>query len=210
MKNIAVFASGAGSNFKVIHDQIQLGNIFGQIILVVSNNPNCGAIIYAKEHKLPILIVNSIKYPNSDLYESRILKVLGTSQIDLICLAGYLKLLPNKVVTRYKNQILNIHPSLLPDFGGKGFYGMKVHEAVIKAKVSTSGATVHFVDAEYDHGLVIAQSKVVVFSSDTSETLAKRVLQAEHKLYSMVVKAFCEDKIIYGKNKPIIEVFNEN
>ena len=197
MKKIAIFASGDGSNFRKIYNQIQKGDIPAKIVLVVSNNPQCGAIIFASEQGLENFIVNHTRFPNSDTRDKRLLQALLKSEVELICLAGYMKLLPVEIVKEYQNRILNIHPALLPQFGGKGFYGMKVHEAVIEAGAAESGVTVHLVDAEYDHGKIIAQKKVQVRSGDTAKTLAKRVLKVEHDLYPKVVKAFCKDRVVW-------------
>ena len=210
MKNIAVFASGGGSNFKSIHRHIQIGEIPGNIVLTVSNNPDSGAIEYARKYNISTLIINKIRNPNPIDQEKLLMQTLVRNKIDLICLAGYMKLLSNRIVKQYQNRILNIHPALLPQFGGKGFYGIKVHEAVIASGTKESGATVHFVDEEYDHGKIIAQEKVEIRSNDTVETLEKRVLNIEHGLYPVVVKAFCEDRIIWENNHPIIEVSIEN
>ena len=210
MKNIAVFASGGGSNFKAIHNHILSGNIPGEIVLVVSNTPNCGAITYADENSIQILIVNKNRHPNPHTREYTLLQALLKAEVDLICLAGYMKLLPQNIVQQFKNKILNIHPALLPDFGGKGYYGMKVHEAVLKSGAEYSGATVHFVDEKYDHGSIIAQRKVKILDTDTVEALAERVLKVEHELYPEVVKASCENRIIMENNKPRILEYNEN
>jgi len=118
--------------------------------------------------------------------------------------------LPKSIIDQYQKRILNIHPSLLPEFGGKGFYGIKVHEAVIASGVHESGVTVHFVDEEYDHGKIIAQEKVKVLNNDTPVTLAERVLKVEHKLFPQVLKAFCENRILWKNNHPVIEVAIEN
>ena len=128
--------------------------------------------------------------------ENLLLKKLVFNQIDLICLAGYMKLLSRKIVEKYDNCILNIHPALLPKFGGKGFYGMKVHEAVLESGVEESGATVHLVNENYDEGQIIAQKKIMINSNYTPEILSKKVLQIEHELYSKVIKEFCENKLI--------------
>ena len=210
MKNIAVFVSGGGSNFRAIHNQILSGNIPGEIVLVVSNNPNCGAINYAEENSIQTFIINNTRFSNSDTREYTLLQALLKAEVDLICLAGYMKLLPQNIVQQYKNKILNIHPALLPDFGGKGFYGMKVHEAVLKSGAEYSGVTVHFVDEKYDHGPIISQRKVKVLETDNAEILAERVLKVEHELYPEVVKAFCENRIIMENNKPRILEYNEN
>ena len=210
MKNIAVFASGGGSNFKSIHQHVQLGEILGQIVLTVSNNIDSGAIEYAKEYNISTFIINKVSYLNPTDSEELLIQTLIENDVDLICLAGYMKLLPKSIIHQYQNCILNVHPALLPKFGGKGFYGRKVHEAVIASGAEESGVTVHFVDEEYDHGKIIAQEIVAVRSEDTAETLAKRVLNIEHELYPRVIKAFCEDRIVWKNHHPKIEVSFEN
>ncbi len=210
MKKIAVFVSGGGSNFKAIHHQIIQGNILGKIVMVFSNNPNCGAIKFAEENSIPIFIINAARYPNAHTRDEFLLETCLKAEIDLICLAGFMKMLPQNIVKHYEYRILNIHPGLLPEFGGKGFYGMRVHEAVINTGKRESGATVHFVDEIYDHGPIILQKKVEVMETDTPESLAARVLKLEHELFPEVVKAFCENKIIMENNKPKILEYNEN
>ena len=210
MKKIAVFVSGGGSNFKAIHHQIIQGNILGKIVMVFSNNPNCGAIKFAEENSIPIFIINAARYPNAHTRDEFLLETCLKAEIDLICLAGFMKMLPQNIVKQYEYRILNIHPGLLPEFGGKGFYGTRVHEAVINSGKRESGATVHFVDEIYDHGPIILQKKVEVMETDTPESLAARVLKLEHELFPEVVKAFCENKIIMENNKPKILEYNEN
>ena len=210
MKKIAVFVSGGGSNFKAIHHQIIQGNILGKIVMVFSNNPNCGAIKFAEENSIPIFIINAVRYPNVHTRDESLLETCLKAEIDLICLAGFMKMLPQNIVKQYEYRILNIHPGLLPEFGGKGLYGTRVHEAVINTGKRESGATVHFVDEIYDHGPIILQKKVEVMETDTPESLAARVLKLEHELFPEVVKAFCENKIIMENNKPKILEYNEN
>ncbi len=210
MKKIAVFASGGGSNFIAIHRQIIQGNILGKIVMVFSNNPNCGAIKFAEENSIPIFIINAARYPNAHTRDEFLLETCLKAEIDLICLAGFMKMLPQNIVKQYEYRILNIHPGLLPEFGGEGFYGTRVHEAVINTGKRESGATVHFVDEIYDHGPIILQKKVEVMETDTPESLAARVLKLEHELFPEVVKAFCENKIIMENNKPKILEYNEN
>ena len=210
MKKIAVFVSGGGSNFIAIHRQIIQGNILGKIVMVFSNNPNCGAIKFAEENSIPIFIINAARYPNAHTRDEFLLETCLKAEIDLICLAGFMKMLPQNIVKQYEYRILNIHPGLLPEFGGKGFYGTRVHEAVINMGKRESGATVHFVDEIYDHGPIIVQKKVKVMETDTPESLAARVLKLEHELFPEVVKAFCENKIIMENNKPKILEYNEN
>ena len=210
MKKIAVFVSGGGSNFMAIHHQIKQGKIPGEIVLVISNNPNCGAIEYANENSISHVIINETRYPNPHNRGELLIDTCLKAEINLICLAGYMKMLPSAFVKQYENKILNIHPGLLPEFGGKGFFGMQVHEAVINSGKRESGATVHFVDEIYDHGPIILQKKVEVLETDTAESLATRILKLEHELFPEVVKAFCENKIIMENNIPKILEYNEN
>ena len=210
MKKIAVFVSGGGSNFMAIHHQIQKRKIPGEIVLVISNNPNCCAIEYANENSISHVIINETRYPNPHTRGELLRDTCLKAKINLICLAGYMKMLPPAFVKQYENKILNIHPGLLPEFGGKGFFGMRVHEAVINSGKRESGATVHFVDEIYDHGPIILQKKVEVLETDTAESLAARILKLEHELYPEVVKAFCENKIIMENNIPKILEYNEN
>ena len=210
MKKIAIFASRGGSNFKTIYEKIMSGNIPAEISIVISNNPNCGAIIFADKNAISTLIINKSRYPDSGSRDIILEKTLLKAKVHLICLAGYMKMLPKNIVANFENRILNVHPALLPDFGGKGFYGMKVHESIIQSKVAVSGATVHFVDNQYDHGPIVAQEKISIKKEDTANSLAKKVLAIEHSIYPEVVKAFCENRIIWENNQPKIEVVIEN
>ena len=210
MKKIAIFASGEGSNFKAIYEKIKSGDIYAEISLVVSNNPNCGAINFAKKNALTTFIVNQIRYPKPETQNMILKQNLLEADINLICLAGYMKMIPENIVAHFKNCILNIHPALLPNFGGKGFFGMKVHKAVIQSHATESGATVHFVDEKYDHGPIVVQEKVTIKVDDTANSLAEKVLAVEHSIYPEVVKAFCENRIVWENNQPKIEVIIEN
>ena len=147
---------------------------------------------------------------NKSKFETKTLLELKKNHIRLICLAGFMKILSPKFIERFRYKILNIHPSLLPKYGGIGYYGMKVHEAVIQSGIKETGASVHFVDEHYDHGPVVANKKVQVLKSDTAESLAERVLKIEHDLYPEVVKALCENRIYWEDNLPKIEVAIEN
>jgi len=204
MKKIAVFVSGGGSNLKAIYRQIIKGNIRGDIVIVFSNNPHCAAIKFAEKNSIPNLIINSARFPSPHTLDEFLLEACLKAEIDLICLAGFMKMLPQNIVKHYKYRILNIHPGLLPEFGGKGFYGTRVHEAVINTGKKESGATVHFVDEIYDHGPIVLQKKIEVMKTDTPKSLAARVLKLEHKIFPEVVKAFCENKIIIESNTPKI------
>ena len=204
LKNIVVFASGTGSNFKNIKNSIDNGEINGIIVLLISNNPNCGAVIFAKKYNIKYKIINDYRYNNVKDKDNQYKLVLDYFKTDLILLAGFMKKIPINVINSYKNKIINIHPSLLPKYGGSGFYGMKVHQSVIENKEVETGATIHFVTDKYDKGPVIMQRKIIISSVDTPESLSKRVLKIEHDCYRLVVKAFCSNRINVNKYKVII------
>lgn len=184
MKKLVVLASGSGTNFQAILDAIQKGSISANVSGLITNNPEAGAIQRAHSQDIPVKII-----PTSDLkaYENQLLKTLLSWNPDLIVLAGFLKKIPEKVVDAFDNKIINIHPALLPKFGGKGFYGERVHQAVIKAGEKESGCTVHYVNHHYDDGDIIEQVTVPVSSDDDADLLAKKVLQEEHKLLPKVI-----------------------
>ncbi len=182
-KNIVVFASGNGSNFINIYEFIEKNKIDAEIVLLVSNNPKCGAVRFAKNNHIDIKIINDYRYSSLFKQNKEYELVLKYYKTDLILLAGFMKKIPQNIVDLYKNKIMNIHPSLLPKYGGKGFYGMNVHEAVIKEKEKYSGATVHFVNNEYDKGAIIIQKKIKINKCESAADLAVRVLKVEHSIY---------------------------
>ncbi|MCS6988055.1 MAG: phosphoribosylglycinamide formyltransferase [Chloroherpetonaceae bacterium] len=183
-KNLAVFCSGGGSNFKALRERILEKNLPCQIVMCLSNNSQCGAMRYARENGIDAVHLSSKVVPNESELTRRMLDELEKRKVDLILLAGYMKRVPKEVVQKYPKRILNIHPALLPKFGGEGMYGLNVHRAVLEAKEKESGATVHFVTENYDEGEIIVQEKVPVLPSDTPETLAARVLEVEHRIYA--------------------------
>ena len=193
MKNIVVFASGEGSNFIKIYNYTLNGNIRGKIVLLISNNAQCGAIKFAKEKNINYKVINI--YRCNDNIDSFYEKALKYYETDLILLAGFMKKIPINIIKLYNNKIMNIHPSLLPKYGGVGFYGMNVHNAVIASKDKFSGATVHFVNEEYDKGSIIIQEKVELSSCEDSVSLSTKVLDIEHKIYPEAVKLFCMNKL---------------
>jgi len=203
-KNIVVFASGTGSNFTSIHKDIKGGKINGEIVLLITNNDHCKAVEFAEANGIKVSIINKNIISDIAKHEDFLFRELESVKTDLIVLAGYLKMIPLNIILKYKNRILNIHPSLLPKFGGKGFYGMKVHKAVIESRETYTGATVHFVDEIYDNGPIIMQKKIEVLNKDTSDSIAKKVLDIEHKLLPYVVQKFCSDSIILKDKAPII------
>ena len=188
MKRLVVFASGSGSNFKAIYNTIKEQKIENaKIDLLVSNNPNSGSVSFAKNNSINTFIVNQKTHPNRSSYIKSLNDRLLSCNPHLIILAGYMKLIPKEVVEGFNNKIINIHPGKLPEFGGKGFYGMNVHSAVIKSKINSTAVTIHYVNEEYDKGLTIHEEPIEVYKDDTAESLSKRVLSYEHKLYSKVI-----------------------
>ena len=185
----AVFASGGGSNFQSLLDH-QATNPPWRIRLLVADRPGIGALDRAEQADVPTLIIPTKGRDAADV-ATETLDALQRRGVDVIFLAGYLKLVPASVVTSYRRRILNIHPALLPSFGGKGMYGTNVHRAVLESGARLSGPTVHFVDEEYDRGTIVAQWPVPVLADDTPEALAARVLKIEHKLYPRVADHLC-------------------
>lgn len=197
MLRAAVFASGRGSNFRALDDHIRRraeasstrrngeGAPLWKVALLVTDRPDAGALTIAGERGIPSAVIQ----PGSDpaTSEDQLLALLEEARIDFILLAGYLRLIPAGVVRRFPGRILNIHPALLPSFGGKGMYGARVHRAVLEAGASESGATVHFVDEEYDRGRILARGSIPILPGDTPESLAARVHLVEHRLYPETV-----------------------
>ena len=187
MKNIVVFASGSGSNFQSIIASIQDGKLNACIAGLISNKERIKALDRAKEFGIPFVVLSEKEFEDYSKYELALLDQLKSWKPDLLVLAGYLKKVPPSVIQAYQNRILNIHPSLLPKYGGKGFYGLKVHAAAIEAGESVSGCTIHIVSEKYDDGPILAQTEVPVLKNDAPETLATRILKQEHKLYPKVI-----------------------
>lgn len=194
MANIVVFASGSGTNFQAIIDAVGKGRINGQISGLITNKSGIGAIDRAKKHEIDCRVMAPASFSDEDAYIAQLLKQLADWQTDIIALAGYMIKIPAEVINRYEGRILNIHPALLPKFGGKGFYGQKVHEAVIQSDEIESGCTVHLVTEQYDEGPILAQAKVTITEEDDASVLAKRILEQEHLLYPKVI-AELADKI---------------
>lgn len=196
MIKIAVFASGGGSNLQALLDAQQAGSLGGRIALVFSNKPDAKALARAEEAGVETIAIGSKGYQGSrEDYDREILGVCRAKRIDLICLAGYMRILTPVLIQAYPGRILNIHPALLPKFGGEGMYGHHVHEAVVKAKEKESGATVHIVTEGVDAGPIVLQGSVPVKPNDTPETLAERVLKVEHQIYPEAVRLFCAGKV---------------
>ncbi|MCR4663554.1 MAG: phosphoribosylglycinamide formyltransferase [Endomicrobiaceae bacterium] len=194
MKKLAVLVSGGGSNLQSIIDQTKNGILkdIAEVVIVISNNPSAYGLERAKKENIKAVALN---YKNMDKqdYDNQMYKLIKESGADIICLAGYLKKVSDKIVKEYKSRVLNIHPALLPKFGGKGMYGHFVHEAVVKAKEKKSGPTVHYVDENYDTGSIILQKEVPVYETDTPEDVAKRVLVQEHIIFPQAIKKVIEN-----------------
>lgn len=188
MKNIVVFASGSGTNFQSIIDAINRGEINANISGLITNKNGIGALKKAENNNIPTRIISPENYIAEEDFANELSVQLQEWKTDLIALAGYLKKIPSSIIQEYENRILNIHPSLLPKFGGKGFYGMNVHRAVIEANEKESGCSVHIVTDEFDQGPVIAQTKVEVKKNDSPQELADRILKEEHLLYPKAIQ----------------------
>ena len=191
MKRIAVLASGGGSNLQSILDHFAEmgGRAPAQVAVVASDRPQAGALAKARGAGVEALVLHD-REPESP----EILNLLMERRIDLVALAGYLKLIPTAVVDRFAGKMVNVHPALLPKHGGPGMYGLRVHQAVLNAREPVSGATVHLVTREYDSGPVLAQWPVGVLPDDDAAALAARVLVAEHALYPRVIEALAAGK----------------
>ena len=187
--NIVCIASGRGSNVDALLRATGDGRVRARVTLVISNISTAPVLTIAREAGVNAIHLSEKQFPDHDAFATRFLEVLRAAQADLIVLAGYLRKLPDAVCRAYRGRIINIHPALLPKYGGHGMYGSHVHEAVLAAGETESGATVHYVDEEYDRGAVIMQERVPVLRGDTPETLAARVLEAEHRLLPAAVAA---------------------
>ena len=191
MTRVAVLASGSGSNLQAILDhQSALGSsAAAQVVLVASDHATAGALSRARSAGITAVALDRTARTTG------LAAILAAHRIELVVLAGYLRLVPADVVAHYRGRILNVHPALLPAFGGPGMFGHHVHEAVIASGASLTGPTVHFVDERYDEGPIIAQAAVPVRPGDTPDELARRVLEAEHALYPRVVEAVASGRI---------------
>jgi phosphoribosylglycinamide formyltransferase-1 len=192
---IAVLASGGGTNLQALLEHFDtLGEKrAGDVVLVASDRRDAGALARATARRVPTAVIQTAgAAPGTQPLEA----ILGDHRVDLVALAGYLRLVPRDVVERYRGRMVNVHPALLPAFGGAGMYGARVHQAVLDAGATVTGVTVHFVDQTYDRGPVIAQWPVPVLAGDTAASLAARVLRVEHVLYPLAVNAVAAGHIL--------------
>lgn len=208
MKNIVVLVSGGGTNLQALIDAQESGRINGgRITCVISSKPDAYALERAKKHGIPSRVISRKEYDDVAAYSKAILDALNEEKADLVVYAGFMTILDEQVVNSYPYRMMNVHPALIPSFCGKGYYGLRVHEEVLKKGVRITGATVHFVTEVCDGGPIILQKAVEVQSGDTPGILQKRVMeQAEWKILPQAVSLFCEDKlevrdgIVYIKN----------
>jgi phosphoribosylglycinamide formyltransferase-1 len=203
IKKLAVFASGVGSNLARIHRAITEGRLAGaELTLVVSNNSASGALEYARMHQIPALHVSLASYRNDlTFFEQELIREVTSKEIDIIALAGYMKKLPDDFVKLFEHRILNVHPSLLPSFGGSGLYGLRVHEEVLARGCKVSGASVHFVTQEYDAGPIVLQKCCPVKEDDTPELLQRRVRDLEYEIFPKAIELLAQNKIFVENNR---------
>ncbi|HIZ16762.1 MAG TPA: phosphoribosylglycinamide formyltransferase [Firmicutes bacterium] len=206
MKKIAVLVSGGGTNLQALIDAERDGIIKnGKITLVISSRPGVYALERAEKAGIKSIVLERKKYALQADFDADLLNALKEHDIDLVVLAGFLTILGDTIISEYKNRIINVHPSLIPSFCGKGFYGLKVHEAALSRGVKLTGATVHLVNEIADGGPILMQRAVEVMEDDTPETLQKRVMrECEHVLLPLAVSKFCEDKITVKGNIAVI------
>jgi len=194
---------------QAIIDATERGEIPGLVRVVISSKQNAYALQRARQHSIEGLFIDPKRYKTRLGFAKKIVRELKSRKIDLVCLAGFMHILPPYFVRQFRHRIMNIHPALLPAFGGEGMYGHHVHEAVIQAGVKYSGCTVHFVDEGCDTGPIIVQKAIPVRQTDTPEILAKRILKWEHKLYPQAVKLFSEGRLVV-KGRKVLENIKES
>lgn len=193
---LGFLVSHGGSNLQAILDAIDAGRIPAQPCVVICNNSEAAALVRAASKGIPALHLSSKTHPDPAALDEAILAALQQHGVNLVVLAGYMKKLGPGVLGAYRNRVLNIHPALLPKFGGQGMYGMRVHHAVLAAGERESGPTVHLVTSEYDAGPILAQARVPVLPGDTAEALQARVLEQEHRLYPDVLRRIATGEIV--------------
>lgn len=190
MINIGMLISGKGSNLQAIIDASERGNVPAKVAMVISNKPNAFGLERAKKHGIPTAVFEPKKFQDKNTYELEIVKVLKQHKVDLVCLAGYMRIAGEVLLEHFQGKLLNIHPALLPSFPG-----LHVQKAALEHGVKISGATVHFVDEGCDTGPIVIQAAVPVLENDTEETLSARILEQEHRIYPQAIKLFAEGKL---------------
>ncbi len=200
MINIGVLASGRGTNLQAIIEAVEEGKIEGRISIVISDNRNAFALKRAKQNNIEIEYINFKSFKNREDYDKKIIECLKEKDVDLVVLAGYVRILSPHFIKMYKNRIMNIHPALLPSFPG-----LHAHRQAVEYGVKISGCTVHFVDEGVDSGPIILQKAVEVSDDDTEESLAKKILKEEHQIYPRAIQLFCQGRLIIKGRKVFIK-----
>ena len=203
--NIGVLVSGNGTNLQSLIDNINAGNINAKIKVVISDRINAYGLIRAEGCGIDTVYVGRKNFKDEKEFNRAIIYELNKRNVQLVVLAGYLKILSGEFINEYKNKIINIHPSLIPSFCGRGYYGEKVHKAILDYGAKVTGATVHFVNEEADAGPIILQRPVMVDEADTVDSLKNKVLKTEHKLLPEAVRLFCEGRITVDGRKVTIK-----
>lgn len=204
MKRLAVMVSGGGTDLQSVIDGVQSGKIPGKIAVVISSRPGVYALERAKKAGIPGVVICKKDYADEQAFFDANLGALREYGAEGVILAGYLSILGKQMIEAYPNKIINIHPSLIPSFCGKGYYGLRVHQAVLDYGAKVSGATVHFVDEGADTGPIILQQAVSVLPEDTAESLQQRILEVEHEILPEAVALFCADRLMVQGRKVTI------
>jgi phosphoribosylglycinamide formyltransferase-1 len=192
---VGALISGGGTNLQAVIDSCESGRISAEVVVVISNNSKAYGLERARKHNIAAVHLSSKQYPDPDDLDVAITNSLKEHGVQVVIFAGYMKKRGPKFLQAFPNRVLNIHPALLPKYGGKGFYGHNVHEAVLAAGEKVSGPTVHIVDDQYDHGPVLGQIEVPVMPDDTPDTLAARVLEKEHVLFAEIIGKIAKGEI---------------
>jgi len=200
MKKLAILVSGRGSNMAAIINACESAKLAATVELVISNNADSQALVIAQEKNIDTRYLSLRTHADADLLDIATVEALDNHDIDFVLLAGYMKKIEPKTLSAYKGRIINIHPSLLPKFGGQGMFGLNVHKAVIDAAEKETGVTIHLVDGEYDKGAILAQRAVAIGSEDTPESLAVKVLKVEHVLFAETIQKIIDGSIILSVN----------
>lgn len=196
MLRISVLVSGGGTNLQAVIDGVEGGEIpCSRIVRIIASNSRAYSLERAKKHGIPAAVIGKENYPDPEARTREILRELDSAQTDLVVLAGYMSILSPEIIRAYEGRIINIHPSLIPKYCGMGFYGKRVHEAVLAGGEKESGATVHYVDEGVDSGPIILQGRVPVLAEDTADTLAARVLETEHRILVQSIRYLAEKKM---------------
>ena len=205
MLKIAVLGSGRGSNFRALLDAMNQGKVMNaRVSVAISNNSDAGILDIARSHGIPAVHLSQRLFPDEGTFVEALLETLREFDVNFLVLAGYMKRVHPRVIAAFRHRAINIHPALLPKYGGKGMYGMHVHEAVVANGESMTGATVHMVDEEFDHGAIVLQEQVAILPGETAEDVAAKVLEVEHEILPRAVRLFAEGKVpVPEKVKPV-------